>query len=39
VKDAVVACVCVVLSKNGTAWLADPGPPEWHDRACPFPFV
>jgi hypothetical protein len=39
VKDAVVACVCAVLSKNGTAWLACPGPPEWQVRAWPDAFV
>ena len=32
VNDAVVACVCTVLFKNGTAWFAPPGPPEWHVR-------
>jgi hypothetical protein len=39
VKDAVVACVCTVLSKNGTAWFGCPGPFTWHPRACPLPFV
>jgi hypothetical protein len=39
VNVALVACVCVVSLKNGTACGTVPGPPAWHERACPSPFV
>jgi hypothetical protein len=41
VKVAVVACVCAVLSKNGTGWFGAEGPLAWHarDAAPGAPFV
>jgi hypothetical protein len=35
VKDAVVVCVCAVLSMNGTGWFGCDGPFRWQLAATP----